>query len=383
VNRRWRNGTALAALGVLGVALSVGPPARAATAAELATVSGQLPSVSTTASAATLYLEGVPDQTNASVGSSSQDVLLATEQVTSGTAFALPIPDSAVAEALVSPNTGTINFHIIAVSSSGTSDTYSTVTASTSTPGSDNMGTLAAYQQTASTGSNTSNAASLSPNASASPDANGCSWVTLERTDDWATRIGEMHVIGGTGVKVTATYTYEQQADSEFSVGVSEDGGTSFSASGTITLTNTTDTTATETEGPNYIKYIDAHFDYALQDYIGDCLGAGEERVIPAAWDGDVIQGSNQPAGNPYGGCTNDPNGYSELQANGTFKHYSSTGVQYDTVANVYGFNFSGHTGYSSTNGFEYDNPAGGVTVYLCSTVSPVSSWHVIYNTLG
>lgn len=376
VSRHRANATIIVAVGVLGAALAVAPSAGATTVTGLAVVSGELPAAATAASAATVYVEGIPDLASVAVGDMTTDVVLASEQVTSGTAFTVTIPDSAAAESVVSPTAGTINFHILVVSASGASDTYGTVAASISTPGSISVGTVNAYQRALTAFSGDSI-------PSSTPDANGCGWYTDARDDDWATRIGEMHVIGGTGVKETATYSYEQQADSVISVGLSETTGNSWVDGGTVSVTNTTDTYAAETEGPNYLRYIDAHLDYAEQTLIGVCAGEGEMRVLPVAWDGDVIQGSNEPPGNPYGGCLNDPNGYAELDGGGKWYHYTSTGVSYDTIATDFGFTFSGHTGYSATNGFEYDNPKGAVTTYLCSTVSPVGSWHVIYNTLG
>jgi hypothetical protein len=61
-------------------------------------------------------------------------------------------------------------------------------------------------------------AAAHSISANSVPDViapPACLWTT-NRTGDVATRIGEVHVIGGTGVTVSAVYSYEENADSAF-----------------------------------------------------------------------------------------------------------------------------------------------------------------------
>lgn len=352
---------------LLAVSLSA-TPARAA--AELAAVSGELPASATAGSPATVVIYGIPDLSQVAVGDTTTDVVLATETVTSGTAFSLVIPDSADAESVISPTAGTINIHTVATSASGATDTYSTVAASLAAPGTTDLGTLAGYQP----------AATGSPQAVPSATG-GCGWLTLDRVNDHATRIGEMHVTSGTGVKVSATYTYDQHADSTFEVGVSATDG-QFSAGGTVTITNSTGTNASLTRA-GFLDYIDAHYDYVLQKDVGTASFCGEYRVMAVAWDGDVIPGSNQPPTNPYGSCRADPWGYVQLPGGATWTHTSSTGVDYGTVANVFGFNDSGHTGYSTSNAFTYNNPGGGKTVFLCSLINPVSSWHVIFNALG
>lgn len=387
-NRSWFKRIAIgSACGLVAVSLTTAKPAHAVTF--LASVAGTLPSSASISSPVEVIVEGVPDLSGAAVNGTTTDPILATQQLTSGASFSIAIPDSATAESITSPTEGTINTHTVVVSAQGTTDTYATVPASTVRPGIATLGTLPAYDPTmvdsyaAAQGISVGSVVSA-PNVIVPP---ACKWTTTVRTNDEATRIGEMHVIGGTGVKVTAVYSYEDNADSTFTVGTSSN-GEDWSESGTIEVTNGGSTTDTVSYPSNYIKYIDAHFDYVKQQAnSASPLSCGHEwRAMAANWDGDIIPGSNQPAGNPYGGCRNDPNGYAELTGSNTSQpntwgHFSSTGVSYDTVASAFGFTFGGHTGFETTNGFEYSNPKGGATVYLCSTTSPVDNWHVIYNT--
>ncbi len=383
-NRSWVKCIAIGgACGLVAVSLTTAKPAHAATF--LASVTGTLPSSASASSPVQVIVEGVPDLTDAAVGGTTTDPILATQQITSGTSFSVPIPDSTAAESVTSPTQGTINTHTVVVSALGTTSTYATVAASAASPGTATLETLPAYNPSTVVDAHAAahrGSADSVPNVIVPPP---CTWTTIGRTDDVATRIGEMHVIGGTGVTVSAEYSYEESADSTFTVGTSEN-DENWNSTGTETVTNSGGTTGALFYGPNYIKYIDAHFDYIDQEADSAESCGSAYRTMAADWDGDIIPGSNQPPGNPYGGCLKDPNGYAELTASSTsqpntWSHYSSTGVSYDTISTVFGFTFSGHTGYDSTNGYEYSNPKGGATVYLCGTSSPVSTWHLVYNT--
>lgn len=371
MHKRWT--TRFAVIGAVGLvtgALTVTPGAAAPVVA-LATVGGQLPAAATAAAPARIVVEGVAGLAGTKVGDVETDPILATQLVSSGTRFALPIPGTAAARALTSPTTGTMNIHTIVLSAAGVTDTYATAKA-----GAADVGALKAYDS-ALTGAYASQHRTAAI-GSAIPVPPPCVWRTTQVVRDVATRVGELHV-ASSPAKVSATYEYYTHADSEFDIGVTADGA-HWSANGSLSITNNTSTNEDVTRGTGFVKYIDAHFDYAKQTADDPITCGSSQRQMASNWDGDVFPGPNTPPFNPWGGCKADPNGYAQLVGNASWTHFSGSGKQYSGIASPMGFGFSGHTGYETGNGFVYRNPAGAPTTYLCSANSPVSDWHVIYN---
>jgi hypothetical protein len=84
----------------------------------------------------------------------------------------------------------------------------------------------------------------------------------------------------------------------------------------------------------------------------------------------DSTTGSNSPPKNPYGGCDNgkDPLGNAVINPNqGYFDADRATAWGYGTDATVWGFNFGGETGFTSSihHHYDYNNP-GGNSTYIC-----------------
>jgi hypothetical protein len=378
---RWLTRIAVTGVGgLITAAITVTPVAAAPAAATLAGVYGDLPVAASAAAPVRVVVSAIPGLAGTAVGDVETDPILTTQLVSSGSTFALAIPGTAAARALVSPTAGTLNIHTVAISAAGVTDTYATVKANAASPGTVDMGALKAYDSTL-----TRAYAALHGLAPVGPDIPippPCIWTTAQTVRDHPTRIGELHVAAAPA-KVTATYQYYTHADSEFSIGVTVD-GLNWTGNGTLTITNNTSTSEDVTRGAGYVKYIDAHFDYVRQT-ASSTLGCGgpSQRQMATNWDGDVFPGTNTPPFNPWGGCKKDPNGYAVLVANANWSHFSGSGQQYSGIASPMGFSFSGHTGYETGNGFTYHNPAGAPTTYLCSQNSPVGSWHIIYNNLS
>ena len=194
-----------------------------------------------------------------------------------------------------------------------------------------------------------------------------CKWQSYGSEYEDATRIGEIHVANLTGA--TDKYEFVNQADSTISVGFSGAPGSGFSAGGSITLTNSMGTNGGFTAGPGTIKYVDGHIYYQRYQNNGaadcppDLYKAQAENVV-----GDAYEGTNSPKPNPWGNCSNDPHGLAKMQSHGGFFDTDLGKAEgYSGIATVWGFGFSGSTGFTTDIKHNYSDN-GTVDMYVCGS---------------
>jgi hypothetical protein len=206
----------------------------------------------------------------------------------------------------------------------------------------------------------------------------GCDGVLLSDTED-STRIGELHVAGSPD-DVEGTYSYSTAADSDLSVGFSSSSDTGpWSSGGTYDMTNSIGSGGSVTH-TNWYLYTDSHVYYG-QFAVYGCPGI---YYMTAGYDavGDVYDGINHPGINPYGYCDDDPNGYATVNIDGgTYFTQRQQAANYSVVAQLFGFSFSGTTGYSSTNEIEWVNNSPTYYSFVCGT-SLVNESPILYNSV-
>lgn len=192
-----------------------------------------------------------------------------------------------------------------------------------------------------------------------------CHWERDGREVEDTTRINQIHVNQANGL--TLRFEYHTQADTTLSVGESETGEKGWTASGSVTVTNSMGSNGGFTVGDGVLFYVDGHMYY--QKYAGtyDCPKPFKVQVDHAA--GDAFEGDQNPKPNPYGGCygKTDPFGSVELNPHGYFDSDHSTAAGYDGAATVWGFSFSGHTGFTKDIEENYTNNDSD-NQYLCGT---------------
>jgi hypothetical protein len=208
-----------------------------------------------------------------------------------------------------------------------------------------------------------------------------CLWIAVGSQVEDATRIGEVHVDRDSGS--TDTFTYVVQADSNITVGISySTTGGSFSTSGSVQISNHFSGTGSFPNGPGTLIYANGHFYYQQYNSNGapGCGGVLRQvRAVSAV--GDAFQGFRQPAANPYGGCLSgqDPYGYAEADTGGgTFDSDRGTALSYSGIANLFGFQFGGSTGFSNDIYQDYTNNSAYIQYYCGTGYMPNVA--VIYN---
>jgi hypothetical protein len=130
------------------------------------------------------------------------------------------------------------------------------------------------------------------------------------------------------------------------------------------------------------VDYVDTDMYYQeyQSNFSGEC--GGENYMIQADHSGGTaFPGTNTPPVNPFGGCTHDTQwGYDHLVGGGgTFSSDLGTAQDYSRIASIFGFNFGGHTGFTTNITHDYSN-TGSATTYLCGT-GYMPDVPVLYNT--
>jgi hypothetical protein len=96
---------------------------------------------------------------------------------------------------------------------------------------------------------------------------------------------------------------------------------------------------------------------------------------------GDAFQGFRQPAANPYGGCLSGQDPYGHAVADpggGVFDSDRGTALSYSGIANLFGFQFGGGTGFSNDIYQDYINNSAYIQYYCGTGYMPNVA--VIYN---
>ena len=220
--------------------------------------------------------------------------------------------------------------------------------------------------------------------AAAADSSPPCVWTGSGSLDEHSARIGELHVANVSGA--SATYTYSVQADSTFGVEVSDSGPTSgYSESGTASVTNSIGGSGGFTGGQGFLWYVVSDF-YSetfgsnINPLNGDpaCGARYMTQVVQAI--GGATQGTNQPPANPYGSCTSDPNGWTQLQPySGYWGSDYGRSESYSVALTIFGVGLYGDTGFSTNIHIEYHN-SGPNWLYVCGN-APLPDAPILYET--
>lgn len=215
------------------------------------------------------------------------------------------------------------------------------------------------------------------------PDA-GCGAVADGSAKEDLTRIGEIHVADTSGLSMR--WNYYNTSDTDLSVGISTSSDTGgWSNNGTYTTSNSLGTGSGFTAPKGTLIYSDGDMYYQRYLWTGGAplCHYWTNQVTSAV--GDSREGTNSPNRNPYGGCSpgTDPLGYAQIDPhNGSFSTDRATAQGYSDDATLFGFSFSGHTGFTSSIHHEYDynNPGGGYS-YVCGGGSgKMSNSSILYS---
>jgi hypothetical protein len=124
----------------------------------------------------------------------------------------------------------------------------------------------------------------------------------------------------------------------------------------------------------------DMYYQEYVDDFVPSCPADSYKLQADHA-GGTAYPGTNHPGANPFGGCQNDTKwGKDLLHANGGgFSSDLGTAEGYDGIANIFGFNFSGHTGFTTDITHDYTNNSN-TNTYLCGT-NYMPDVPIIYNT--
>lgn len=317
------------------------------------------------------------------------DIPVATVPVGAG-AFSVAVPDSATLASAESVGNGNVNFALLVKSGDETAMQYVPAALTAQAAIGNDAATLQATRHVvtvpafpAFTVVGPSPDASASPDASPSADASAtpdgppsCLWTADGGPVEDATRTGEVHVDKDSGS--TDTYQYKVQADSTISVGLQGTSG-SFTTSGSVKITNSFSGSGSFPNGPGTLIYANGDFYYQKYDGNSPTLCGGTAQVRATSAVGDAFQGTRQPAANPYGSCLNDPNGFARAdKGGGTFNSDRGTALEYSGIANIWGYQFGGSTGFSNDIYQDYTNNSS-VEQYYCGT-SQMPDSPVIYN---
>lgn len=393
--------SSLAALGSsLVLAASLALPASAASRARpqvpapLAVIAGTLPAAASPSSPARVDVFGEPGEAHLKVGQSVAEPLLASAQVSQGSAFRLAIPDSAAARALLAASdAGTVNARVEAVSAHGVTSWFTVVQAmqpraSTTAPvtrvGQLPTYNLAALRRAAALSGVTVRDLIEGRTSRCIHDCVTCKWKVVKTKYNISTRIDELHVASG----VTGTYTYQQKADSTFTVGFQAAGADGWTLDGQSGVTNTTGTGASVPEKGFFSHLWNGRYNYHkdIEYTTSQCPFDGDHKQQAVAWTGSIQPGpamGERRGGDTCRGALNyvyiDPNGSSNWKQSGKSVFWKVG------VSDPMGFSFGDRTGYSNNTKELWKNNNHHPS-YLCGPNDKASNhqlfiqWDIVYN---
>lgn len=196
-----------------------------------------------------------------------------------------------------------------------------------------------------------------------------------------ATRIGEAHVAPLSGMSVR--FVYSVQEDTTTSVGAKVNGN-HWSVDGSKKLSSDMGTSASVLYGAGKVAYVNSHFMYR-ESWVPEYTCADDDwmySTYPISSIGDAFTGPNKPGTNPWHTCSRAPwNGF--IEPRGGYSKKSGQGTSYRVIANVFGFSFGGHTGWTTHIRLDYNNANRSRRSYICGSGSGSKDAHTIYNSLS
>ena len=355
-------------LGTMGVSLQLGGVVSAAS--PTLRVDATLPAE---ASQAEVYVLAQPPLSDLKPGATISMTTLARTSA-SGTALSVSVPVTTALEALAAGNDGIVNLVMYAVTSRGyTTDFFPMNLGSETLSKSIDLGQLPALL-----GMSYPMGATVTGGATTPGVIPNCVYTTAQTSNDVASKAVEIHVASDS--TATGEFQIANYADSTISVGVSSGNDGPYSASGTVGVYNGVGVGGGHTWGNNTIAYAYSHYDYVrevntLTEY---CIGP--QSYVEATYNyGDVFTGSGSPSGNPYGSCHADPYGFATVSGPGYYTKQGGTGNMIGGTANVFGFSFSGSTGYNSNVNTTW-RVSSGQTSYVCGNNGVPQYASVDYN---
>jgi len=341
--------------------------------------SGVAPTITVTASApaqlvgAQVYVMAQPSLRGLAVGDTFSMTTLSRSTITE-TAIHIAVPVTPALEALAAGNDGIANMVLYSATGQGSTTQFFPVNLG---PNTSNemapLGQLPALQPLARPISNADVSGAATPGV-----IPNCVYSTAQTSNDVASKVVEMHVASDSSA--TGEFQISNYADSTISVGVSSGNDGPYSASGTVGVDNGVGVGGGHTWGNNTIGYAYSHYDYirAVNGLTEYCIGP--QSYVEATYNyGDVFTGSGSPSGNPYGDCHADPYKFATVSGPGYYFKDAGTGNTVSGTASVFGFGFSGSSGYNSNVTTTW-RVSSGQTSYVCGNNNNPEYASIDYN---
>lgn len=195
-----------------------------------------------------------------------------------------------------------------------------------------------------------------------------------------ATRIGEMHLAKLDGM--TSRFVYSVEADSDISTGFHVT-GKNWEISGSKHVSERMAAEGgVKFHGVGARRYVNSHFIYRLRWVPQFTCDENQWMYSTFEYDsvGDAFRGPNRPGGNPTGQCHGRP-WYGKVEPDGgTYSKTRGEGTSYGQMADLFGFSYSGHTGWTTHVRLNYHNSNQHKASYVCGDASQPKYAHTIYN---
>ncbi|HVX47370.1 MAG TPA: hypothetical protein VHC49_25990 [Mycobacteriales bacterium] len=211
-----------------------------------------------------------------------------------------------------------------------------------------------------------------------SPDASCGGHTDSER----ATRIGEAHVAALSGMSVR--FVYSVQEDTTTSVGAKVNGN-HWSVDGSKKLSGSMGTSSSVAYGAGKVAYVNSHFMYR-ESWVPEYTCSDNDwmySTYPISSIGDTFTGPNKPGTNPWHTCSRAPWHGTIEPVTGKYNKNKGEGTSYGVISNVFGFSFSGHTGWTANIRLEYANTNRTKRTFVCGVGKGPNDAHTIYNSLS
>jgi hypothetical protein len=306
-----------------------------------------------------------------------------------GGSFTVEVPQAAALLRLARPNGGVINLQVVTERGNELSLTgVPAVTAGASPAALDPAGrqALAALRRGVSETVTAAGMTAPEPIPGISAETSGpdtsCGWLQDGTKNNVSTRIGELHI--APPKTMDGTYSYTVRADSTFTYGINFDGG-KWSGGHTNSVNNSLGAGGTDPHSGKTGIYIDAGFNYEYDTGYGCMAGHARAKADSSNADPFDAAGRKRPKGLPWASCHADPHGYvyvnraSASGKPGTWYADRSTAWTYTDSADVFGFKFADHTGYTADIDIEWEN-YGRSDTYVCGKDVPVWASPVFWN---
>lgn len=200
-------------------------------------------------------------------------------------------------------------------------------------------------------------------------DNTQCYWYRVAKTSH-GSRVGELHVANVTGAH--GKFMYAVRADSHFTVGFRYSSADDWSVDGHATVDNAISSGGGFSRGAGFRGYAADSMDYGKfhpSGVPGPTCVPGSEKIEALRSSGDAyVSTVRTPSAAPWPSCHADPYTMAIISPHGGYYYNENThAANYGLVANLWGFQFGGRTGYTSNIKIKLTND-GSKRTYACGT---------------